>query len=98
MSIKLVPYYEVTLENIRQYIHNAIVKIIFAHGTGEMNQCLRPIAALAEDLSSIPSTHMAAHIYLTPAQRQMTPTLSSTGASQTWYIDVHAGKTPVHIK
>ena len=83
MGIKLVPYDEVALENIRQYMQNAIVKIIFAHGTGEMDQCSRPIAALADDLSSIPSTHMAAHNHLIPAQGHMTPTLSSTGASQT---------------
>ena len=30
-------------------------------GTGEMAQKLRALAALAEDLGVIPSTHMAAH-------------------------------------
>jgi hypothetical protein len=31
---------------------------------GEMAQCLRALAALAEDLGPIPSNHMVAHNYL----------------------------------
>lgn len=49
MGIKLVPYYEVAVENIRQYMQNTAIESVFVHRAGEMDQCLWPLDALAED-------------------------------------------------
>ena len=40
---------------------------------GEMAQWLRTLAALPEDLDSIPSAHIAAHNHLYPSSRVSTP-------------------------
>jgi hypothetical protein len=53
-----------------------------------MAQWLRALAALPEDPSSIPSTHMADHngLYLQ---------IQGIGYP---HVDIHVGKTPLHMK
>jgi hypothetical protein len=54
-------------------------------GAGEMSQQVRALTALPEKLGSNPSTHMAA------------PNCLKLQRSDT-HTDVHADKTPVHMK
>jgi hypothetical protein len=64
---------------------------------GEVTQKLRTLATLAEDLSSIPSTHMVSYIH--PVLGHSTPSSELHGhqaGTQCTYI--HAGKTFIHIK
>ena len=52
-----------------------------------MAQQLRALGIFSENLSSIPSTHMAAHNCLTPIPRDLAP-----------HTGMHAGKTSMHMK
>ena len=65
--------------------------------TGEMAQQLRALAALPEDLSSIPSLHMAAHKCL---QRENPTPFSGFHRHQAHrcYTSIYADKTTIHIK
>jgi hypothetical protein len=53
---------------------------------GEKAQQLRALAAFPEDPGSIPSTHMTAH------------NCNSSSRGFNALTDIHAGKTPIHIK
>ena len=58
----------------------------------EMAQHLRALAALPEDLGSIPSTHMV-------AQRDMVPSSDFFEyQTHTCYTDIDAGKIPIYNK
>ena len=57
-------------------------------GTREMGQVFRALAALPEDLDSIPNTHMAVHNCLSLQFSRI----------QHPHTDMHADKTPTHIK
>lgn len=59
-----------------------------------MVQWLRALAAFAEDLSSILSTHMVAHnICNSQFQEDLIPL---SGFHKHWCTDIHAGKTTIH--
>lgn len=52
----------------------------FGSGTGEMDQQLKILAALAEDTGLVPQTHMAVHSHLSPSVTgEPIPSLASTG-------------------
>ena len=66
-----------------------------------MAQQLRALAALPEDQGSIPSTHMGGSqscVSLVPGESSAFPLVPSSGTACMWHIDVHAGKTLIHIK
>jgi hypothetical protein len=56
-------------------------------GGGEAAQWLRALVPLAEDWSSILSTHMAAHNHLKGQLQRIQHILVSMGG---WYTDIHA--------
>jgi hypothetical protein len=59
-------------------------------------QQLRAWAALAEDLGSVPSTHLAAQSFLTQVLGGLTP--SSGLHRYQAYMDICVGKTPIYIR
>jgi hypothetical protein len=58
-----------------------------------MSLWLRALAALLEDLGSIPSTHM-----ITPVLGHLTPSSGLLGYQVPGCTGTQAGKTPTHIK
>jgi hypothetical protein len=63
-----------------------------------MAQWLRALAALSEVLSSVPSTHVAAH-NCNSSSRGSDPLFWSPGdQAHMWFTDIHTGKTLIHIK
>jgi hypothetical protein len=67
-------------------------------GSREMAQQLRALAALPR-FNSL-QTQMAVHNHLYSTPRESDALSSGLYGHQacTWYIDIHAGKTPIHIK
>ena len=64
-----------------------------------MTHQLGALTVLTEDWASIPSTHIVAHNSLQfQFQRIIRPLLAASGTAGRWYPDIHAGKTPTHIK
>ena len=64
-----------------------------------MVQQLKAPAALPKDLDSSPSTRRVAPNPLElQSQGLQCPLLASTGTACKWYIDMHLGKTPTHMK
>ena len=80
------------------YVLFANMKLKFKIWAGERTQQLRAWAALPEDQSSNPSTHMSARNNQLPSPRDLTPSFGLWALHTKWYTDVHAGKTPIHIK
>ena len=71
-------------------------------GDGKMAQWLRALAALPENLGSIPSIHVAAHKYLKLSSKaadnhfwplQATPVYQA----HTWYTDIHTGNIYIYM-
>lgn len=56
------------------------------------------MANLAKDLGLIPSTHKEAYNHLHLVSKHPCPFLASIGTACTYYIDIYAHKTPIHIK
>jgi hypothetical protein len=64
---------------------------------GEMAQMLRALAAVPEDLGSIPNTHDSSQPVI-PVQGICCLLLASISTAHTLCIDIHADKTPTHLK
>lgn len=58
----------------------------------------RALAALAEDLTSLSSTHMVIPITCNPSSRGSDAFSAFTDTIQMWYVDICADRTPVIIK
>jgi len=67
-------------------------------GAGEMVQWLRALAALAEVLSSVPSTHVVAHslLWLWFLGGLKPPSDFYGYWAYTWYTHIHKDKTFTH--
>ena len=64
-----------------------------------MAQQLRALAALPEDMGSVPRTHIVAHKWLKiQVQGIQHSLLAFMGTRYTARIDMHAGKTHIHMK
>jgi len=59
-------------------------------------QQLRALAAVPEDLSLIPTVYMVAYKHLYLWFRQIC--ILHWHQAHMWYIDIHAGKAPIHIQ
>jgi hypothetical protein len=69
-------------------------------GVGEVALKLRALAALAEGLGLVLSTHMVAHncLLMLASGGTKSPLLSYAGyQAHMWYKDIYAGKTFIHI-
>lgn len=64
---------------------------------GEMSQCLRAFAALADDMGS-GILHGDSQPYVTPLLEDPMPLLTYSGTACMWYIDTHADKRHVYIQ
>lgn len=66
----------------------------------EMAQWLRVLIALLEDLNPIPSTHTSnSQVSVTSVLGDLMLSSGSYGYhTHTWYIDIHAEITPIHIQ
>lgn len=68
-------------------------------GAKEMAQCFRALAALPEDLGTLLSIHVAGISgLLLQFQGIRYPLLVSIDTMCTWHKDIHASKTPIHMK
>lgn len=65
-------------------------------GAEEIPQWLKEHITLAEDLGSVPSTHLAAQSFLTQVLGGLTP--SSGLHRYQAYMDICVGKTPIYIR
>lgn len=67
-----------------------------------MTQQLRALAAIAEELSPVPSTHEAVQtelsVYNSNSRGSNMTSWPLQAPGTTWYTNIHAGKTAIHIK
>ena len=79
--------------------HRDVGKVNYEVRAGEMAQWLGALAVLPEDLGSIPGACKAANCHLlTPVAGQLIQPSGLYGIGNIWCIDIHAGKTHIHIK
>lgn len=67
-------------------------------GAGETAQWLRALDALAEDLGSCPSAHMAAYNFPRSSSRGSNTPFYLSWALGTYMVHIHIGKTLIHVK
>lgn len=64
-----------------------------------MARRFRELTAFAEDLGSLPNTHGGSGLSITPVPEDLMPTSAIWGHQEhTWYNNLHAGITSMHIK